>query len=323
MTKYDVSIIVTVYNKEQSLPIALQSFLSQQEAVGLNANTISVEYIFVDDASSDKSLEIIYSFTKGMKNVSIIRNDANLGPSIRLNQGAKSASGRYLHFVDADDIMVMGCSEYMHSIISKFDADVVYGKICKIHETLLNLWSFSSSQYELSLMENKKVITSDYPLDFLLKKGGVGMAIMVKKSVFDAIGGCDERIFIQDESLFLNVFGAAKTSVWIEDAILYVSSLNKENLSANKAQQHHDRFLAYYFFWQKNAKKYKHLGKCIFYKSISCYWKYIKQTQKCPYLTKEFIWYLWIKATNPKMNTKILQDYFDRFAVISEVRKVS
>ena len=64
----DVSFVMTVYNKEYYLPSVIRALLNQ---TGLK----NPEYIFVDDVSTDKSVEIIREMTKGIKNVKIPTSD--------------------------------------------------------------------------------------------------------------------------------------------------------------------------------------------------------------------------------------------------------
>ncbi|MBP3528882.1 MAG: glycosyltransferase family 2 protein, partial [Alistipes sp.] len=62
------------------------------------------EFIFVDDVSKDRSVEIIEEMTKGLPNVQIVRNPKNQGISIRINQGIALAHGKYVRMLDSDDI---------------------------------------------------------------------------------------------------------------------------------------------------------------------------------------------------------------------------
>ena len=93
----DVSFVMTVYNKEYYLPSVLEALLHQ---TGLK----NPEFIFVDDVSSDKSVEIIREKTKNIPNVKIITNEKNRGISVRINQGIKEAQGEYTRMLDSDDI---------------------------------------------------------------------------------------------------------------------------------------------------------------------------------------------------------------------------
>ncbi|MBO7556357.1 MAG: glycosyltransferase family 2 protein, partial [Alphaproteobacteria bacterium] len=75
----DVSFVMTVYNKEYYLPSVLKALFAQ---TGLK----NPEYIFVDDASTDNSVNIIKEFSKDIENVTIIANAKNRGISARTNQ---------------------------------------------------------------------------------------------------------------------------------------------------------------------------------------------------------------------------------------------
>lgn len=100
----DVSFVMTVYNKEYYLPSVLKALLNQ---TGLK----NPEYIFVDDLSSDRSVEIIREMTQGIPNVKIIANKENRGISVRINQGIAEAEGEYTRMLDSDDIFPLDSTE--------------------------------------------------------------------------------------------------------------------------------------------------------------------------------------------------------------------
>lgn len=83
---FDISYVVSVYNKSSALPHVLDSLSGQK-------GDFSVEYIFVDDASTDESLKILSARTADWPNVTILENVDNAGPSVRVNQGVRHAGG--------------------------------------------------------------------------------------------------------------------------------------------------------------------------------------------------------------------------------------
>lgn len=87
-----VSVIVPVFNAEQFLAKTLESVLSQTYA--------DIELIVVDDGSTDGSARILADYTD---HICLIRQ-ANAGQSAARNAGARIATGRYLAFLDGDDI---------------------------------------------------------------------------------------------------------------------------------------------------------------------------------------------------------------------------
>ena len=114
----DVSFVMTVYNKEYYLPSVLKALLNQ---TGLK----NPEYIFVDDLSSDRSVEIIREMTQGIPNVKIIANKENRGISVRINQGIAEAEGEYTRMLDSDDIFPLDSTEKMLELARKHKADMV------------------------------------------------------------------------------------------------------------------------------------------------------------------------------------------------------
>ena len=114
-----VSYVVTVYNKEPYIGYTVASLLTQE-------GNIPSEYIFVDDVSSDRSLEVIAEATRGIANVTVVKNMVNRGPSVRLNQGARLAKGKYIQFIDSDDIMAANATAVMLRLIEQYNADVVH-----------------------------------------------------------------------------------------------------------------------------------------------------------------------------------------------------
>ena len=124
MSDIDVSFVMTVYNKERYLPSVLKALLNQ---TGLK----NPEFIFCDDVSKDRSVEIIEEMTKGIPNVKIFKNTENRGISVRINQGIAAAEGKYIRMLDSDDIFPLDSTEKMIALAEKYNADMVYGKFIK------------------------------------------------------------------------------------------------------------------------------------------------------------------------------------------------
>lgn len=89
-----VSIVVPVYNAERFLSLCLDSILRQSYA--------NWEMIAVDDGSTDRSLEILQSYSTKDTRIHII-SKSNEGVSIARNLALSQAKGDYVYFVDADD----------------------------------------------------------------------------------------------------------------------------------------------------------------------------------------------------------------------------
>ena len=91
-----VSVITPVYNAEQFIAQTIQSVLSQTYS--------NWELILVDDGSSDHSLQIISVFQQKHNNIFLFKNAQNSGAAITRNRGMEEAKGKYIAFLDADDV---------------------------------------------------------------------------------------------------------------------------------------------------------------------------------------------------------------------------
>ncbi|MFI5156515.1 MAG: glycosyltransferase family 2 protein, partial [Chitinophagales bacterium] len=93
----DLSIIVPVFNEEESLP-ELAAWIQRV----VNANNISFEIIMVDDGSTDSSWDVIESLRARNQDIKGIKFQRNYGKSAALNEGFKAAQGDVVITMDAD-----------------------------------------------------------------------------------------------------------------------------------------------------------------------------------------------------------------------------
>jgi glycosyltransferase involved in cell wall biosynthesis len=89
-----VSILMPVYNAEPYLSEAIQSMLNQTYA--------DFELIILDDCSTDRSAEVVQTFSDAR--IVYHRNEVNSGLANNLNTGLKLATGKYIARMDGDDI---------------------------------------------------------------------------------------------------------------------------------------------------------------------------------------------------------------------------
>ncbi len=92
-----VSILVTVYNRQDYLEQTLRSVLASSYS--------DFEVIVVDDCSSDQSLKIAESIAREDDRIRLVKNDENLGDYGNRKKAASLARGTYLKYVDSDDLI--------------------------------------------------------------------------------------------------------------------------------------------------------------------------------------------------------------------------
>lgn len=97
MQKIDISVVVPLYNEEESLP-ELCDWISRV----MNSHGFSYEVILVDDGSNDSSWDVIQALASKYNQIKAIKFNRNYGKSAALNSGFKNASGKVVITMDAD-----------------------------------------------------------------------------------------------------------------------------------------------------------------------------------------------------------------------------
>ena len=168
---YILSLVITVYNKENYLSLCLDSVLNQKEV-----DSSTYEIIVVNDGSTDKSLEIIERYALVHSNVHYI-SQSNQGLSMARNNGLKFAHGEYVWFIDADDTIsaqsiahLIKAAKSLPDVITiqaKTDGmDYIRNKIPAIVQTGLDVICTGKFQYCAPFYIFRKLFLEKYDLKF-------------------------------------------------------------------------------------------------------------------------------------------------------------
>lgn len=126
-----VSVIVPVYNVEAYIEKCVRSLFGQ--------TLDDIEYIFVDDCSSDNSIDILNSvlkeYPKRIAQTTIIFNEKNLGQGETRKKGILSATGEYVIHCDSDDWVEFDMYETMYRLSKESNADIV---MCGLYKNFPN-----------------------------------------------------------------------------------------------------------------------------------------------------------------------------------------
>ncbi len=303
--EFDVSYVVSVYNKSSMLPRVLDSLAAQR-------GDFSIEHIFVDDASTDDSLKVLSAGTAGWPNVTILENADNAGPSIRINQGARRARGRYLCLFDADDVLAPDAITTMMGLLERHDADFVHGKKRKaaaLPEGAVGM-----------IGPEPRHRVSDVPLDTVLRRGFVRMTWLVRRTLFERASGCDERIFVQDEALRLRLGLHARRFVDLREIVNHASTAG-EHLSNNLAQQRHDGFLAHHLFARDEPPITEKQRRAIYQRCLSMAWKSLRGDRMSAFKLRVFARYALNRLRRGPPDDRVVRELVDYFREMPGVRR--
>lgn len=111
-----ISIIIPIYNAEKWIERCINSILNQ--------NYTKIELILVNDGSTDSSGRICDSYEKKDNRIKVIHKK-NEGVSIARNNGKSIASGEYLYFMDADDMLKKNTFEKLINVFNDNKVNII------------------------------------------------------------------------------------------------------------------------------------------------------------------------------------------------------
>lgn len=206
-----ITVSISSYNQQEYLPDAIESAIAQ---------TTPCEVIVIDDGSSDDSLAIAKRYP-----VKIV-SQVNKGlPSAR-NTGIMNATGDYIIFLDADDILMENCVEKVTKEIKNSPVDI----IC---------WNFKSFG-----ITNDEVKLETPTFEGMKTGNRMAYCSAFKKSTLLEVGGYSPRMLwgYEDYHLGLDLLRRGKTVVHIPEMLFLYRT--KKNSMIHGARAHHEELMS-------------------------------------------------------------------------------
>ena len=126
---YKISVVVPIYNMELYLKEALDSIVNQ--SIGID----NIQVILVNDASTDKSSEIMEEYAQKYPTIQCIHLAQKSGAAGRpRNEGIKYAKAPYIMFLDPDDLFAEDALNKMYNVIENQKVDLVTGNYIYMEE---------------------------------------------------------------------------------------------------------------------------------------------------------------------------------------------
>lgn len=214
-----VSVIVPIYNSESYLDECIVSILNQTYT--------DLEVILINDGSTDSSLDICKYYKSNDSRIVII-DKKNEGVASARNAGLNLATGKYVAFVDSDDVILNNLYEKLVGMLNDSTSDcAVLSKyiVNKKNEVILN---------------NGQIIDSDHALEMLLflKFPTSLWAYLYKKDLLLDIRLNENIHFFEDLDFnFRAIFKSKLISICTEDLYLYrqhSASINHQGVNAKR-----------------------------------------------------------------------------------------
>jgi teichuronic acid biosynthesis glycosyltransferase TuaG len=117
-----VSVIISVYNVAPYIRQTLESVLTQTYR--------DLEVLVIDDCSTDASRDIVRAVAQQDSRVRLIESEVNTGPAVARNRGIEQARGRYIAFLDGDDLWYPAKLEKQLALMQSTGAVFCYTSYC-------------------------------------------------------------------------------------------------------------------------------------------------------------------------------------------------
>jgi GT2 family glycosyltransferase len=180
-----VSIIILNYNGGRFVEKCLRSVL--------NTDYPNFEVIFVDNSSTDGSVELVNKLFGDEPRLKVIVNPRNLGFALGNNIGSKHASGKYLVFLNNDTVVERG---WLNELVKVAESDPKIGIVgCKV------ITSFKGKAEALLVDRFGHSFPAPFPSSVKDVFAVEGAAFLVKRDVWEKLWGFDPSYFALCEDI--------------------------------------------------------------------------------------------------------------------------
>ena len=172
--KPKVSVCMPVYNCARYLPEAIESVLKQ--------TYVDYEFVIVNDASTDNSLELINRYAERDTRIIVCSNERNLGQAKSLNRCLASARGEYIKFVFSDDTLTT--PDALERMVRKLEEDPEIALVASARYSIDQTSKILGvlSEYADDIIRPGKAVITDC-LFTLTNKVGEPTAVMFRKKL--------------------------------------------------------------------------------------------------------------------------------------------
>ncbi len=228
-----VSIITPSYNSFNFIGETINSVIAQTYE--------NWEMIIVDDCSKDNSVELIREYVKKDSRIKLIQNEVNKGAAETRNEALKVAKGRFIAFLDSDDLWLPSKLEIQLEFMQE------------------NNYPISFTEYELIDEEGKalkKYVRTLKCIDYkgYMKNTIIGMSTsMIDTSIVNSFNFVNIRTR-QDAYLWITLLKRGHKAYGI-DCVLGKYRVRKDSISANKIKAAKRVWYLYYHLEKKGFIK--------------------------------------------------------------------
>lgn len=193
MTGPLVSVVIPCYNAARFLPETIESILAQDYP--------NTEVLLIDDGSTDATSDAVRPYL--CTRVQYLRQDNSGGPSRPRNTGIARSTGKYIFFLDSDDIMLPGKLNQSVKLLERTsNVGLLFTNFQRMDDrgniadaTFLDSYDAFKSVLRHSIGDNGYAISRELAYAALIRENFIGTSsVAMPKMVFSEVGMFDENL---------------------------------------------------------------------------------------------------------------------------------
>ena len=216
-----ISFCIPVHNVKTYLKSCIESIYAQ--------NITQFEIICIDDCSTDGSYELLMELSEIYPEITVIRNETNSGASFSRNLALKMCRGKYVWFVDADDILVPDTAGLYLDIAEQESADAVLGSMIAFPDGSAPVDKIETKEYHSVSFSNPDAFypkrPCGYPM-FGVWLGIFNISFLLKNEILFR-----EDLIVYEDMTFFFEFGITSKKVFLVDHYGYYYRVRENSVS--------------------------------------------------------------------------------------------
>lgn len=198
-----ISVVIPCFNSEKWIGLAIDSIFSQ--------NYPEIEIIIVNDGSTDDTATILKRYSDKVR----VIEQKNCGVSVSRKTGCENASGTYVKFLDADDILPPGSLLKLANVAMRYPKDIIVGKTNVVDE----VGNFiSNSGYNLPVFPTSESLLQR---EYLLTQATHSGLWLIPRAVLNEAPFFDSTIKLGEEYIFATQIISTGQQVRFVDEVVY------------------------------------------------------------------------------------------------------
>lgn len=228
-----VSVLITSYNRENYIAQAIESVLA--------SSFKDYELIIVDDSSTDNTQSIISAFTQRFQQIKFLKNSRNLGEYENRNLAASYAAGKYLKYLDSDDLMSENCLEIM------------VGKMEENPKAAIGLISYLDESPILfqGALQPHQLYYNFYFKGNLINCGP--SSTIIRREIFEILGGYNLVPYLSDVDFIFRLCSKFPAVIFSKELITWRRHPNQEFAYGLTKGFYEDQTFSYFKFYLEQS----------------------------------------------------------------------